>query len=302
MLTERGMKSKKISNSKYKNTGVLFELMVRQITADTLAGKDSPALAVMTKYFNSKTELGKELQLYRAFFDAGTLSEGKSIHFIDLILEQRCQLDDRKLAREKYELIKEIKEIYPLKDFLSYKIPNYTIHASIYKTFATESAKDKEARIVNFRDVANARFTLIEHLSTGIKKRETQKRDDALLAEFRSQNEDLRMLTYKLAVDKFNEKYTNLNDKQKVLLREYINNVPTTNSLGQYIKAELPRMHAVFTTAANNQTNKVVQIKLQEVASQLEKIGKQKTIQDSEITAMMIAYEILKEISYEVEE
>jgi hypothetical protein len=297
MLTERGMKAKKINNSKFKNTGVLFELMVRQVTADTLAGKDSPALAIMTKYFNSGTELGKELQLYRAFFDAGTLTEAKSIHFIDLILNQRRQLDDRALAREKYELIKEIKDLYPLKDFLSYKIPNYTIHASIYKTFVTESVKDTTAKIVNFRDIANARFTLIEHLSTGSQKRASVKRDDALLREFRSQHEDLRMLTYKLAVDKFNEKYTNLNDKQKCLLREYINNIPTTNSLGHYIKAELPHMHSALMHAAGAQTNKVLQIKLTEVAAQLDKIGKQKTIQDSEITAMMIAYEILKEVS-----
>lgn len=290
------MKAKKINNSKYKNTGVLFELMVRQVTADTLAGKDSPALAIMTKYFNSGTELGKELQLYRAFFDAGTLTEGKSIHFIDLILAQRRQLDDRQLAREKYELIKEIKDLYSLKDFLSCKIPNYTIHASIYKTFVTESVKDKTAKIVNFRDIANARFTLIEHLSSGNQHRNAVKRDDALLEEFRAQNEDLRMLTYKLAVDKFNEKYTNLNDKQKSLLREYINNVPTTNSLGVYIKDELPRMHAVLSEAIKKLSNKVLQIKLTEVANQLDKIAKQKTIQDHEITAMMIAYEILKEI------
>jgi hypothetical protein len=290
------MKEKKILNSKYRNTGVLFELMVRQITADTLAGKDSRALSIMTKYFNSGTELGKELQLYRTFFETNKLSETKAIHLIDLVLEQRRKLDERKLSSEKYELIKEIKDVYPLKEFLSCKIPNYTIHASIYKTFMTETVKDKTVKIVNFRDLANARFTLIEHLCVGTAKTQTAKKEDAILEEFRTQTEDLRMLTYKLAVDKFNEKYTNLNEKQKVLLREYINNIPTANSMGRYIKTEIPVMRDELLQKTKGMKDKVLQIKITEVAAQLDKVGNKKSIQDTDITAMMIAYEILKEI------
>ena len=40
-----------VKHSKYKNTGILFELLVRQITADTLDGKDSPARKILKNYF-----------------------------------------------------------------------------------------------------------------------------------------------------------------------------------------------------------------------------------------------------------
>lgn len=289
------MKAKKISNSKYKNTGVLFELLVRQITADTLAGKPlSEALNILKKYFNASTELGKEMQLYRAFFENSKLTETKAIHFIDLVLEQRKKLDERKLAREKYDLIREIKSHYALEEFLSARIPNYMVHASIYKTFANQAAQGQETSVVNISEMAQAKFTLVEHL-VGAGKRVAPSREDELIKEFKSQTEDLRLLTYKIAVDRFNEKYSNLNDKQKALLREYIENVSNSNSLVKYVKKEIPVMRAQLFEKAKN-TDAVTSIKLTEVATQLDKIGTKNIVRDNEITAMMIAYEIIKEV------
>jgi hypothetical protein len=292
------MKSKNIENSKYKNTGVLFELLVRQVTADTLAGiNESRALTLMKKFFSASTELGKELQLHRAFFEAGTrLTEAKAVHFVDLVLAQRKKLDERKLAREKYELVKEIKSAYSLKDFLSYKIPNYTVHASIYKTFVAEAAKDERVIISNLQDISAARFTLVEHL-VGSSKRAPAKPENALLEEFRQQSEDMRLLAYKFLIDKFNEKYSNLSDKQKSLLREYINNVANTNSFGQYVRTELPIIRSQLIACSDNARDKVLSIKINEVASQLDKIEKNRgEVKDNEVTALMIAYEIIKEM------
>lgn len=291
------MKYKSVENSKYKNTGVIFELLVRQVTADTLAGHPiSEALNIMNKYFNASTELGKELQLYRAFFEGQKLTEARAIHFIDLILEQRQRLDEKKLAQEKYNLIKEIKEHYDLKNFLSAKIPEYVIHASIYKTFMTEVNRDSSLKIMNIADIAKARFTLVEHLAGRSQKRAIQK-STALVEEFRQQSEDLRLLTYKLLIEKFNEKYQNLSDKQKTLLREYINNVPSTNSLYEYVKQELPTLKSELLRRTKQTKDQVLQIKLHEVASQLDTIGDKRIVKDNEVTALMIAYEIVKEIS-----
>lgn len=289
------MRAKKINNSKYKNTGVLFELLVRQITSDTLAGKPmSEALNILKKYFNASRELGKEMQLYRAFFESGKLTENKAIHFIDLILEQRKKLDERKLALEKYDLIKEIKAHYALDEFLSARVPHYLIHASIYKTFANQTVKGQATSVVNISEVMTAKFTLVEHLLGSHKKAEAM-REDALIKEFKEQTEDLRLLTYKIAVDRFNEKYSNLNDKQKALLREYIENVSNSHSLIKYVKQEIPLMRAQLISKAK-ETDKITNIKLTEVASQLEKIGSKNVIRDNEVTAMMIAYEIIKEV------
>lgn len=289
------MRAKKINNSKYKNTGVLFELLVRQITSDTLAGKPmSEALNILKKYFNASTELGKEMQLYRAFFESGKLTETKAIHFIDLVLEQRKKLDERKLTLEKYNLVKEIKARYALDEFLSARIPSYMIHASIYKTFTNETVKGQAASVVNISEVMAAKFALVEHLLGSNKKAEA-KREDALIKEFKNQTEDLRLLSYKLVVDRFNDKYSNLNDKQKALLREYIENVSNSNSLIKYVKQEIPQMRAQLAAKAKD-ADKVTAIKLSEVASQLEKIGAKNLIRDNEVTAMMIAYEIIKEV------
>lgn len=289
------MKTKKISNSKFKNTGVLFELLVRQVTADTISGKpSSKALGVMKKYFNASTELGKEMQLYRAFFETGRLTETKAIHFIDLIVEQRRKLDEKKLAREKYDLIKEIKQHYDLKEFLSVKIPSYTIHASVYKTFANDAARNDQSTVVNISEVAQAKFMLVEHLVRGATK-PSAKPSDALLEEFKNQTEDLRLLSYKLLVDRFNEKYANLNDKQKTLLREFINNVSNTNTLLEYVKREVPEVKRGLVEKAKREKEKVVAIKLNEVAAHLDRIGSKKSIKDNEVTALMIAYELLKE-------
>jgi hypothetical protein len=291
------MKHKKVENSKYRNTGILFELLVRQITADTLSGRPvSDALNIMKKYFNASTELGKEMQLYRAFFEAGKLTETRALHFIDLISEQRKKLDERKLSREKYELVKAIKNAYPLKEFLQCRVPQYTIHASIYKTFASQVAtKDQTSNITNISDIATAKFTLVEHLVGTRKVPAKVNESEALIEEFKSQSEDLRLLSYKLVVDKFNEKYSSLNDRQKGLLREFINNVSNTNSLLRYVKREIPAMKRELAEKSKNTTDKVMSIKLAEVASQLDKIGSKNVIKDNEVTAMMIALEILKE-------
>ena len=66
-----------IKHSKYKNTGILFELLVRQTTSDLLNNQDSKAVKILKKYFTN-TELGKEYGLYSAFSTSPKLSEGKA--------------------------------------------------------------------------------------------------------------------------------------------------------------------------------------------------------------------------------
>lgn len=287
-----------VNHSKVKNTGVLFEILVRQITSDTLEGRpDSSALNILKKYFNANRELGKELQLYQAIFNAPNLNESRALQYLDMIIKQRKKLDERKLAAEKYELIKEVKNYYDLEEFLSCKIPSYKLHASIYKTFMTE-AKFGGDTIMNIQDVASARFTLIEHL-IGTGRKNAKKEESVLLEEFKNQTEDLRLLTYKIMIDRFNEKYEDLNDKQKSLLREYINDVSGTNTLANYIAQEVPALRNSIQKKSNRLNDRVMQIKINEVISQLSNVGKNRGVKDNEITALMIAYQIDKELDNE---
>lgn len=288
------MKGITVSHSKVKNAGVLFEVLVRQITSDTLEGRpNSPALNILKKYFNANRELGKELQLYQAFFNTGRLSENRAVQFLDMVVAQRRKLDESKLSREKYDLIKEICDHYDLKEFLSCKVPSYKLHASIYKTFVTE-ARHQMDTIMNIQDVASARFTLLEHLlGTNAK---SEPKESILIEEFKNQTEDLRLLTYKILIDRFNEKYENLNDKQKDLLREYINDVSSQRTLVTYVKQQVPMLQKQLKYKLADVKDRVTQIKLSEVVTQLDSLGKNRSIKDNEITAMMIAYQIDKEL------
>jgi hypothetical protein len=121
----------RISHSKYKNTGLIFELLVRQITSDTLSGKNSYASNLIKKYF-VKTELSKEYKLYETLIKKNNLTEGKASIIINSLLEASNKLNKKLLKREKYNLIKEIKEHYNVDEFFKTQLPNYKIYASFY--------------------------------------------------------------------------------------------------------------------------------------------------------------------------
>ncbi len=287
------MKSPKVVHSKYKNTGILFELLTRQVTADTLNGREtSAALNIMREFFVSSAELGKELQLYRALLEAEKLTEIKALKFIELVLEQRTKLNTRKLNEQKYHLVKAIKNAYPLKEFLQSKIPNYTAYASIYKLFLAESSLGGVVPST-VSDIVKARFTIVEHMTGTSKAKEKNK---TLIETFQAEHESLRLLTYRILVDRFNEKYKDVDENQRTLLREYIHNVSNTNSLREHINSEVPKVKAEITSRIRDIDDKVIRIKLEEVVKQLETIKKGRTVRDNQVTALMIGYEIIKEI------
>lgn len=290
------MKATKVNHSKVKSSGLLFELLVRQITADTLSNREkSPALSILRKYFAPSTELGKELQLYRAFQGNRRISEAKALMFIDIVCNQRKRLDERKLAREKYNLIRDIKNTYPLKEFLGSRIPDYTLNASIYKVFAAELA---DGDIENVKDVANAKFTLVEYLTTKPKSQKVE--TSSLIDEFKNQSQDMRNLILTLETKKFNEKYSNLDNKQKSLLREFIHSADSSVAFYDYVKTEIPTIKKQLLVRSKKIRDKVQAIKLQEVAAQLDKIGAQrKVIKDNEVSALLYVYEILRELKDE---
>ena len=112
-----------IKHSKYKNSGILFELLVRQITADTLDGKDSKARRILREFF-VKTELGREYKLYDTLSKKTNLTEAKANLVLDSILDSSKNLNRKALKRQKYNLIKEIKNHYDVNKFFKHKLPN----------------------------------------------------------------------------------------------------------------------------------------------------------------------------------
>lgn len=281
---------KKIKHSKFKNTGFLFELLTRQITLEIL--NNSPkenAKRIVQEFFGGKTQMAKELKLYNLLINEKYNSETKAEKFIDAILEARAKIDETKLAREKYNLIKEIKNNFELSNFLSSPVTNYKVLASIHKLFEA-----KKQNILEIKDVFDSKYTLIEHIASTNTVKESQK--DMVIEAYKSQERDLRLLTYKILVESFNKKYTNLNDNQKNLLREYINNVTNTSKFGEYYKNELKNvvteLHSIYT----NMCDVVTKIKLKETINVLKKQKVGKKITDEQVSSLMLSYELIKEI------
>jgi len=283
---------KKIKHSKFKNTGFIFELLVRQVTSEILASNKSVAEKILKEFFNSKKELSKELKLYQYLINEKYNSEAKAEKFIDTICEARKRLDEKKLTKERYNLVKQIKETYNIDDFIKSPISNYKTLASIYKVFEVVTTDEQYEPT----DIVSSRFTITENIiNTSIQNKDA-KIKDAVLEEYRKQDEDLRVITYKLLVENFNKKYKNLTEEQKVLLREYINNINNTGKLNLYVSAEVSKVITSLKEVSTKLTDKVTKIKLEETITNIKKIKSIKVIKEEHLSALMMSYELLKEI------
>jgi hypothetical protein len=280
---------KKIKHSKFKNTGFLFELLTRQITLEILNNSPEKAKNIVSEFFGNGTELAKELRLFNLLINEKYNSETKAEKFIDAILDARTKLDEQKLAKQKYSLVKSIKENFEIDSFLSSPVTNYKVLASIHKLFEA-----KATNVLDVKDVFDSKLTLVEHVSTSTPS--LKQKEDKLVEDYKKQEKDLRLLTYKILVETFNKKYSNLNDSQKLLLREYINNVTNTSKFGEYYSNELKNvvteLHSIYTTM----DDKITKIKLKETINVLrnQKFGKK--ITDEQVSALMMGFELIKEI------
>jgi len=281
---------KKIRHSKFKNTGFLFELLTRQITLEVLNGSEEKSKEIIREFFAGKTELAKELRLYNLLSNEKYNSESKAEKFIDVVLEAHTKLNYSKLKREKYNLVKAIKESLDINSFLSSPVTNYKILASIHKLFEAKSIN-----VTDVKDVFDCKLTLVEHISKQSSSSLKQK-EDKLVEEYRKQEKDLRLLTYKILVETFNKKYTKLNQEQKSLLREYINNVNNTSKFNEYFESNLIKAITELHSMYKGMEDKITKIKLRETINVLKKQKIGKKITDDQVSALMMSYELVKEI------
>jgi len=280
-----------IKHHKLKNTGILFELLSRQLTADILNDNtQSKTVNLIKQYFNENTELGKELQLYQVLLKENYASESKCNHLIDAVINSRQKLRNANLRREKYNLIKEIKDQYNLDDFFNARLQNYKVFASIYKLFLMESGQD----VAPPKELVDNRYTILEHLAKSIVE---SNKSNSRMDEFAGQDKDLRLLAYKLIVDKFNARYSKaLNKSQQTLLREYIYNVSNTNKLREFINEEVVKVEKVLTKSLSKVNDQITRIKLTESLKQLPGITKGKVVKDEQVVALMRYYQLVEEV------
>jgi hypothetical protein len=278
-----------IKHSKYKNTGILFELLVRQVTADTLNGGQSPALNIIKKFF-VKSELGRELKLYETLTKSKKLNETRSNLLIQTLLESANKLNRKTLKREKYNLINEIKKHYNLDEFFKTKLPNYKTQAAFYTL--TEAQQSSE--LISPDQIVSNKYTILEHLTLGPVDQEKVK--DEVLQEFQTYDKDVRMLTYKILLEKFNGKYSDLYESQKEVLKEFITSVDSTPKLRTFYNNRIEMLKEELTKISKNITDKAVQIKLHEVLPLIVEIEKNQPIKNENIVDLLQYCELVEEL------
>lgn len=278
----------KINHSKFKNTGIIFELLVRQIASDTVSGNDSPAVNIIKKYF-SNTELAKEYKLYQAVINSKNLSEAKSETLLNSVLESSKKLSKTLLRRDKYNLIKEIKESYNIEDFFKAKISNYKEHAALYTLIETYSIKS----FVDPTQTVESKITLLEFIG----KKPEENTQSEILQEFIQLDKGTRIVIYKSLVNKFNKKYSNLIPEQKQILSEYINNISNnTIKLKDFVNEMSLKVRGELKGMIRRIDDKSTQIKLNEVIELIQPLGKNDTVKDESILNLLQYYELADEL------
>ena len=281
----------KNKHNKIKNVGVLFELLTRQITSDTINGKEnSPAINIVKKFFKTTTNLSKELNIYKALQEQKYKKESKADKFIDVVVNEHVKLNKTNLKREKYNLIKEIKANYNLEDFFKSRVSNYRLNASIYTILESK----KHSNTLNPKTLMECRYFLIGHITEG--QKHNNKSNEILIKEYSKQDKDLRLLSYKILLEKFNDKYGKLSSNQRNLLKEYINNISNTSTLKKYISEEVSKINSNLNILTKKVKDNVVKIKLQEVQQQLNIIPKSRKLKDTHLVSLLRSYNLLKEL------
>ena len=279
----------KIKHSKFKNTGILFELLVRQIASDTVSGKDSAAIGLVRKYF-SKSELTKEHKLYQALINSKALTEGKAESLINATLEISARLNRTALRKEKYNLIKDIRESYSIEEFFKSKINNYTQYAAAYSLIEAHSSLE----FVEPAQVIENKVTLLEHII----RKEVNKADvtDRVLEEYAKMDKGTRILAYKMLLEKFNEKYGDMSNAQKTVLKEYINNISNTVKLREFVNNSYTAIKTQIAQLSKTVADKTTQIKLIEIGNLVRPLDKNQNVKDDNIIALLQFHQLIDEL------
>ena len=279
---------RKVKHNKIRNTGLLFEFLLRQITSDVLNKNNGPAVKIVKDKFNENTELGKELALYNILITKKFTSDSKADYFINEVMKARSDLNNSTLRRERYNLIKEIQSNYNIQKFMSSKVPNYKTYASIFTLFEYDKSLSPDQK-------TESHFNIVEHVTTDNKSIKLSETVTTL-----PDDEDLRILTYKTLLEKFNNKYTKLSGDQKNLLREYINNISNTNSLKDTLREIVKGLKEDLTTHSKNLQDKVVKIKMSEAIKSINKFcglnDKSDVVKDEYVIQTMRYLELVKEV------
>ena len=278
----------RIKHNKFRNTGVLFELLVRQIASDTLANTDSKAVKIVKKYFHN-SEMAKEHKLYHTILTAPRLSEGKAEALVNTTVDLAKKLNKEQLLKEKYNLIKEVKKHYNLESFFKSKVNNYKALAAAYTLF--EAAMDN--KFVEPKQLVLNKLTLMEHIT---KKTLVENKENEVEQILAKEDKNVRLLAYKMLIEKFNSKYSTLSTRQKSVLKEFINNISNPEHLKVFINENLNKVKTELVDLVSKVDDKTTQIKLNEVITLIKPISAKSSVKDEHLVTLLQYQQLAEEI------
>ena len=280
----------RIKHSKYKNTGLIYELLVKQIAADTLSKRESPALSVLRKFYTGNTTLVKEFKLYDFILKNKGVGTKKAESVLSTIIEISRKLDANSLKKQKYELIRELKSHYDLEEFFSIKVETYKPLAALYCLMEAQATSG----LVDLDIFVDNKTTLLEHLTQS--KLAGGKVKDALIEEYSKYDKDLRLLTYKILLEKFNDQYKDLLPEQKNILKEFIVSVNSSARLRNVVNEEMEKLQKEISKLKENVADKVVKIKLEEIQKAITPVKNTQKVEDNHLVSLMQYYELVNEL------
>lgn len=280
----------KIKHSKFRNTGLIFELLVKQVAADTLNNRDSAAVGIIKKYFASKSTLANEYKLYEFISKNKNVSQSRAEAIVSTITEISRKLDQKALKKQKYDLISDIKENYNVEEFFAIQVSNYKPLAALYCLLEAQNNAD----LIDPQSLVDNKTTILEHLTSAPQKQENVK--DTLIEEYSKYDKDLRLLTFKILLEKFNNKYKDLLPEQKNILREFITSVNSNTRLRNIVNEELNSISLYVTKYKEKVQDEVVKIKLDEIAKGIKPISNKEKITDTHLVNLMQYYDLVNEL------
>lgn len=280
----------KIKHTKFRNTGLIFELLVKQIAADTLSKKDSPAISILKKHFTGRTTLAKEFKLYEFILKNRNVSESKANHIISTITDISRKFDQKALKKQKYDLISDIKANYNIDEFFGIQVRDYKPLAAMYCLLEAQN----NAELVDPNFLVSNRGTILEHLCSNPISAEKVK--DNVIEEFSKYDKDLKLLTFKILLEKFNDKYKDLTTEQKNVLKQFITSVNSNTRLRNFINEEQSKVVELINNSIKKVNDEVLKIKIQEITKNINPLSKTEKVDDGHLLKLMQYYDLVNEL------
>lgn len=276
--------TKKFKHKKLKNTGLLYELLIRQMTSDVLQGKKPVSFNIIKKYFKDNSPLTEELKLYNTLINAKEKDSTFALSIVDTVIKSKNKLNLESLKKHKYNLIKEILDNFDKDLFLKTQIDNYKLYASIFNILEYKDSENPNLFLRNKLYIAN-------HIKAD---RSEQQQEKSELME--GVDPELKSLAFKLLTEKFNNKFSTLNTNQKNILRHFIFNSVDSQDTKKFIAEQVDFLDNKLDVNIKKTSNEVLKIKLKEIKTLLPQIKNSPFITESHYLSLIRYNELIKEL------